>query len=246
MALAVVTKASGGLPIRWVSAAPYALPVTEATNGFGIAVTQVSAGGLPVTFVTTSGAIVAPLTPTNWNPSDKSANMSLSNGNLTATSTNFSVGVRAVKGNNSGKFYWEATLANGGSSADDVGLGLATADLTSTAPVGTTAVSLNSIFVNGSSISTFPGMSNGVIVGIAVDLTVKLIWYRNAAAGIWNNNGSANPATGVGGINIASVATGLLFPLFQVGAASGHAATANFGATAFNGAVPSGYTAGWG
>jgi hypothetical protein len=37
-------------------------------------------------------ATLAPL-PDTWNPADKSANMALSNGNLTATSTNFSVGV---------------------------------------------------------------------------------------------------------------------------------------------------------
>ena len=55
MAIAVVTKASGGMPVIDVTATKPGLgvPVTEATNGRGIAVTKVSLaiGGLPVTFV---------------------------------------------------------------------------------------------------------------------------------------------------------------------------------------------------
>jgi hypothetical protein len=55
MALAVVTVASGGLPVADVTATTpkLGLPVTEATNGRGLPVTKVAAGkpGLPVTYV---------------------------------------------------------------------------------------------------------------------------------------------------------------------------------------------------
>jgi len=55
MGLAVVTVASGGMPVVDVTAiAPRSgLPVTEAANGCGIAVTKVTGGkpGLPVIFV---------------------------------------------------------------------------------------------------------------------------------------------------------------------------------------------------
>ena len=55
MGIAVVTVASGGLPVVDVTAtAPkLGVPVTEATNGKGIAITVVTLpkGGLPVTFV---------------------------------------------------------------------------------------------------------------------------------------------------------------------------------------------------
>ena len=55
MALAVVTVAAGGLPVVDVTATTpkIGMPVTEATNGRGIAVTKVTLpkGGLPVTFV---------------------------------------------------------------------------------------------------------------------------------------------------------------------------------------------------
>jgi hypothetical protein len=54
MALPVVTVAAGGLPVIDVTAtAPrLGLPVTEALNGRGTAVTKVAANGLPVTFST--------------------------------------------------------------------------------------------------------------------------------------------------------------------------------------------------
>jgi len=58
MAVAVVTVASGGLPVIDVTAlAPkLGLPVTEAPlvggKKYGVAVTKVAANGLPVTFVT--------------------------------------------------------------------------------------------------------------------------------------------------------------------------------------------------
>lgn len=55
MGLAVVTVASGGLPVVDVTATTPKLgvPVTEAANGKGIAVTKVTLpkGGLPVTYV---------------------------------------------------------------------------------------------------------------------------------------------------------------------------------------------------
>lgn len=53
MALAVVTVASGGLPVVDNTAATNKLgrPVSEAANGRGIAVTKVAGGGLPVLYV---------------------------------------------------------------------------------------------------------------------------------------------------------------------------------------------------
>jgi len=56
MATAVVTVASGGLPVIDVTATvpKLGIPVTEALSGRGIAVTKVAAGGVPVTFVVVS------------------------------------------------------------------------------------------------------------------------------------------------------------------------------------------------
>ncbi len=56
MATAVVTVASGGMPVVDVTATVplRGMAVTEALNGRGIAVTKVAGGGIPVTFVVVS------------------------------------------------------------------------------------------------------------------------------------------------------------------------------------------------
>lgn len=50
----VVTVASGGIPVTDNSALGYGIPVDEAANGMGTAVTYVSSGGLPVVGIPTS------------------------------------------------------------------------------------------------------------------------------------------------------------------------------------------------
>ena len=69
MGVPVVTKASGGIPVIDVTATTPGLgmPVTEASNGYGIAVTKVSVaiGGLPVTFVSATGGAIS-LSDTDW------------------------------------------------------------------------------------------------------------------------------------------------------------------------------------
>ena len=123
----VVTVASGGLPVAWVSAPPYALPVTEAANGFGRAVTLLAAGkpGLPVTYVTTAGAIVSPFTPATLDTGTATA--PLSGGNLVVTGNSSSVQgahVAAAAGKTSGKYYFEITLTTkAGGSQSGFGIG---------------------------------------------------------------------------------------------------------------------------
>src|SRR5262245_53474608 len=68
-----------------------------------------------------------------WNPSDKSANMTLSNGNLTAQcSVTGDTGVRGTSSATTGKLYFEVTtdqtgIANGGDTG--IGIGASTANL---------------------------------------------------------------------------------------------------------------------
>ena len=56
MATPVVTVAAGGLP---VVETPLGKPVSEAANGFGVAVTKVIGGkpGLPVVYVAAAGPL---------------------------------------------------------------------------------------------------------------------------------------------------------------------------------------------
>jgi hypothetical protein len=55
MSTPVVTVAAGGIPVVDTTATlKTGLPVTEALNGRGTAVTKVSTGGAPVTYVVVS------------------------------------------------------------------------------------------------------------------------------------------------------------------------------------------------
>lgn len=74
----------------------------------------------------------------------------------------------------------------------------------------------------------------------AINLNTQLVWFRNAL-GNWNNNPSANPATGVGGFPIAFTPAFVFVALKNVG----DSATANFGTPAFVETVPASFLA-WG
>jgi hypothetical protein len=193
-----------------------------------------------------SGSIGMP-TPTIWNIADKTASVTLSGGNLTAVSSALNQGVRAADGQYAGKYYFEVTATTWTGNPAAIELGT----VSSTLGGGTGASQVyvgnsGNIFVNGSaSGSALGARANGDIIGIAVDLTNHLIWFRAGAAGNWNGSGTANPVTGTGGVNITAVAgAGVpLYPLLLL--STSHSFTANFGGAAFVGTVPSGYAAGW-
>jgi hypothetical protein len=90
----------------------------------------------------------------------------------------------------------------------------------------------------------FGTIANGTVVCIAVDTDARLVWFRLGAAGNWNTVASNNPATGVGGVSL-SIGRGIPIYPSVVLVSSGDQITANFGDTAFVGAVPSGYTSGF-
>jgi hypothetical protein len=186
---------------------------------------------------------------TTWNPADKSASITLSNGNLTATSAiGGNMGVRADTGRSGSKVYFEnlyVAATGGGSSI--CGIALASADLPTWASNGSGGIA---VFDSGPVFRN--SVSTGINVGIAttgqshcfaIDMIAKLLWVR-VDAGNWNGSSSNNPATGVGGIDISAIFTTTLAAFACYGTASGSkSATANFGATAFAQAVPSGFAA---
>jgi hypothetical protein len=186
---------------------------------------------------------------TTWSATDKTATTTLSGGNLVATATGNAAG-RATDRQVAGKFYWEVTantIAN-----PNTGMGVANPNaVLSTVgptPVNACLVYRNSaIYLNGVTTGISLGLiSAGNVIGIALDLINNTIWFRLGAAGNWNANASYNPATNTGGIGIGSVGGGAvpLYPLFTLGA-SAEQVTANFGDSAFSGAVPSGFTSGF-
>ncbi len=189
--------------------------------------------------------------PTTWNPADKSSNINLSNNNLTAQCSNTTIGgVRGTSSRKVGKLYFE--IKNTGSSAGTstaIGIGTSTASFTAGLGggwVNAFVLQEQSIaFFNGSNLgssASFPTASQ--VACFAIDLTNSRAWVRNGS-GIWNNSGSANPATNVGGVNISAV-----FPTSPAFIFSTYNATApvmvlNAGGAAFAQTVPSGFSA-WG
>jgi hypothetical protein len=50
-----------------------------------------------------------------------------------------------------------------------------------------------------------------------IDLGAKLVWFKNITiGGFWNNNPSANPATGIGGASFSALTTGPWFLATQI------------------------------
>jgi hypothetical protein len=186
---------------------------------------------------------------TTWNPLDKSANCVLTNGNLTAGASGASNGARSVDGHLAGKYYWELTW-NLTQTTDAVGISAAGASLTTAAPLAGQRCLLaqgGSIFLNGGTAVGGVGgsVSAGSVICIALDCTGSLIWFRVGAAGIWNNSAGNNPATGVGGVAMVTILGGLRLYAHEFTAAASATVVANFGDSAFTGAVPSGFVSGF-
>src|SRR5215813_13939651 len=90
---------------------------------------------------------------TTWNPSDKSAGVSLSNGNLTAViaSGTGDQGARSTTSKTSGKFVFEVTFNQVGASVADTGAGIGLSGATFPG-LGSNASSGAMIYVNGGNI----------------------------------------------------------------------------------------------
>jgi hypothetical protein len=182
--------------------------------------------------------------PATWNPSDLSG-VTLSGGNLIATTT-AGGGVRSTIGYSAGKYYWENTIGVFNSGNSGVGVASSIASLPNMGATGTQAAFLypdGTIYINTTSAGISLGArSQGDVIGIALDVTAKLVWFRVSPSGLWNNSGTANPATGVGGFS-CSVLTSPLYGGFGC-SVSGQSMTVNFGDNPFIGAVPAGFAVG--
>jgi len=190
---------------------------------------------------------------TTWDPATVSVT-TLSGGNLVATNTSAvsTGGAQGVvaSGKATGKYYYEitiTTLTGGGNYGVGVGTTTSTyVNLASNATTGAILFRSGNLYVNGSGpVASFGARSAGDVIGIAVDLINGKVWHRVAPSGNWNANASYDPATNTGGFTLPA---GTYVPFWTnggSGGATGNVATANFGASAFSGAVPSGFTSGW-
>ena len=179
-------------------------------------------------------------TYTTWNPADKAAGLTLSNGNLTASSPSQTYKqVRATQGFSSGKWYWEVTL-----NANDIygAYGISTTAESVDYLLGQTLYGYgytcdSNLFHNNGWTVWGSTCGNGDVVGVAVDMDAGKIWFSKN--GTWL--GSGDPATGTN-----PAFTGISGTFYPAGAisAAGAQSTANFGASSFAYSVPSGFNAG--
>jgi len=183
------------------------------------------------------------------NPSDTTADITLSNGNLTATFTKsvYPAAVRATVGFSTGKLYFEWQL--GGALPSNCNAGFASAS-ESLIGVGGSANSVhanteyNQVQFNNTTLGGWlVSSSSGDWCACAIDIDNALIWYKElGSGGNWNNSGTANPATGSGGFSVAGLTNLPWYPELDFYAQGNSISTVNFGATAFSGTIPSGFT----
>jgi hypothetical protein len=189
-----------------------------------------------------------------FDPVNIASGVFLSNGNLTATvaaSSGYYLLARSTTSHLNGKYYVELHMDSVGTGVPSnyVEIGVGTAGAISSSYLGGDANLSIGCFGGGSGVvlnsaavgSGQPGWNTGDIVSIAVDINSSRYWYA-VNGGNWLGDGTANPATGVGGIDISAI-TGPLFVYISMHSEDAGpppaAITANFGATAFSYTPPS-------
>lgn len=183
-------------------------------------------------------------TGVTWNPADKTAAMTLSNGNLTAFSSDGSaVGTRSTTSHSSGKYYWEVTVNHDGGGFDvNIGVANGSASLVSANANNILCFNGNGqVWVAGSLTFNYgTAISNvGSPLQLALDAGNMLFWVRGDIGTQWNSNGTANPATGVGG---QPVPAGAVFACCGMGVVAANGTlTANFGGTSYVNSPPAGF-----
>lgn len=182
-------------------------------------------------------------TYTTWNSTDKAINITLSNGDLTATESvgGSSESFRSVLGVNSGKWYWEITI-NTGVGYDSIVIGIANYSASLTTYIG---VDVNGYSYGGYGetyhagvIGGFNQYGTGDIISVALDMDTGKIWW--AKNGSWEKTGDPGAGTGeqYSGISDTFYAAASLYTLNDQ-------LTANFGASAFSYTVPGGFNSGF-
>lgn len=176
-----------------------------------------------------------------WSTTDKSANVTLSAGNLVATFTSATQGGVRCDTSVAVKTYVEFWYSAG--SSWHVGFANATM------PLGTQLGNTNDGFdanpsgnvrFNNGNVGQWGVAYLGGCCGIAWDPVAKLVWVSINGAN-WNNNALADPSTGVGGLSLSTINAGPWFPMFSA-ATSGASVIARFGAGDMAYRTPTGFS----
>lgn len=172
-----------------------------------------------------------------------SPQIALSNGNFTATVVTqvAATGARSNAQQIAGKYYVEYTWTGNHSSQDGCGF------LMDNATYADMAAGRNSTwfsgnggiaFTNGGTFFTVGGPVAGDIIGIALDLDVRKVWFRRNG-GQWNGNASYDPETNNGGLPVAAQIP--LAPAVIFNSPAGNAFTMNLGISGWTYSPPLGF-----
>jgi len=155
-----------------------------------------------------------------WSPTQKNAVFTLSPNNQTATAGTVAADsvVLGSAGVSAGKIFFEIDYT--GSQANccnGVGLGnINTSTVTGQyLGIDNNGIVYNnqgSVVSNGTTVATIATYTTGAQICVAVNLNTNLLWFQPLGAGQWDNNGTDNPATGIGGYSIANVAAAAVVP----------------------------------
>jgi surface protein len=195
--------------------------------------------------ITSAGYTITPLEYTTWNPSDKDAAITLSNGDLTDEISGGWRSVRAQYPKSSGKYYWETTFNYNVDGLNTTGIGAANSSAALTSYVGAGAngwewhpQSANKTHNSVGTTWTISTPTDGDIVMVALDIDNGKIWV--GVNGTWPYSG--NPATGANEMYQDNDMMTDMMPSHSW--YEGGTCTTNFGATAFTYTKPSGFS-GW-
>jgi len=194
--------------------------------------------------------------PDTFSPLDKDSNITLSNGNLTATwASSANRGVRSLHAIRDGqKLYCEITCSTVNGSYGVIPT-VAHRSLPTDGSVSWTQTSGVCGWRKDGTFSFFGGTmtaeasyTSGTIIGFAVSRsgsTVKVYVHKDGTYVIGgDSSGTPNPATAANPNGTYTIGSAIHMGCGQRDGTS--VVTANFGASAFSHAVPTGFTAGWG
>lgn len=122
---------------------------------------------------------------------------------------------RAMPTSGTGKIYFELSSPGGITFA---GIGVPDTPQNGGSNGVTRAGILNSnIQHTGGSVSAGVDLSIAQLISVAVDLDAEQLWIRSSGLVDWNNTVGADPAAGVGGLDISGLDTSLIVPLTGIG-----------------------------
>ncbi len=182
---------------------------------------------------------------TALNPADTFANITLSGGDLVATTNTENSGIsRAVHGKSTGKHYFEAVYTTASQGVDTIAAGLATIGHPQNTALGYGTAAGWAIWGHGGSGVQHNGLvlantatTQGDVFGFACDLDDDKLWVsRN---GTWLQG---DPATATS--PLVTNLTGTVYPA-ACPWKSPHVITMRFDPASHSYSAPSGFTAGW-